>query len=583
MQLHKKIAIGVLGFAGVMTAVFANTPSSIISPTNLENIFPGISNRESPIRYIWWWNEFNGMFLWRDEEFLVTPEVVTDGTTTYNCRAKLKGVYYNNQRWNRRWPLDDETKTLLANNDSSYNNITISGWLFSFCNGMPSRNTVGQITHTNTNGGPVYKLIGWGFNPNLSNNTYSFATLPQQNAGAFLTSGSLKWYWKNAFWFIYDSAGWLGEVCGGRWYNRYSQNGGTGENRTGYAIVNRCVPEGTWGWLSGWITTPDTSSGNMLSGGGLIVSWSHISGTIITWSVLQLSGTLIFQKSWFLGLIGNITIKNDRNWDGIIVWPTIVLPWQDGYVDGASGWNNRLPKDPLITYKIGSDAWLEFTQGLWIISVPSTRSEGKILTIYRSNDGINWSKNSPNKTCTVQSDGNCTFETNHLSYFAIVNESSSSNNDNDSPKVTKDECPDGDRSASYYDDDCGTKTKAVIVLESSGKQNIDLATTLQMSGSIVYSAHIYTYRIGDNTFSIRLPIMSSREYNTLANKIHTAVLEKFARRYVGTSKQNSFVQTYEKLLAGMTLYLDHSSLNKNTRKNIFLDTVTSFVKIIKQK
>lgn len=45
---------------------------------------------------------------------------------------------------------------------------------------------------------------------------------------------------------------------------------------------------------------------------------------------------------------------------------------------------------------------------------------GTQLRLLRSQDGNTWEANYPDATCMVDSDMRCTFRTNHLTYFGLV-------------------------------------------------------------------------------------------------------------------------------------------------------------------
>jgi len=56
----------------------------------------------------------------------------------------------------------------------------------------------------------------------------------------------------------------------------------------------------------------------------------------------------------------------------------------------------------------------------------SNGTVGKVLDIYRSDDGATWTANTPDATCTLDSSLMCSFWTDHLSYFATIKETTSS-------------------------------------------------------------------------------------------------------------------------------------------------------------
>lgn len=54
--------------------------------------------------------------------------------------------------------------------------------------------------------------------------------------------------------------------------------------------------------------------------------------------------------------------------------------------------------------------------------VVSGGSSGTIVNLYRSENGTTWSANSPDTTCTLNSNAVCILRTDHLSYFTTIKE-----------------------------------------------------------------------------------------------------------------------------------------------------------------
>lgn len=51
--------------------------------------------------------------------------------------------------------------------------------------------------------------------------------------------------------------------------------------------------------------------------------------------------------------------------------------------------------------------------------IPSA-AVGNDVTIFRSEDGQHWERNSPTESCDIQANGGCSFLTNHFSYFGLI-------------------------------------------------------------------------------------------------------------------------------------------------------------------
>ena len=93
-------------------------------------------------------NDFGGGILWLPVEqitwdaveiFIPTGES-TDSKDSVYCTSKVRGFYWNSQRWdNRLWPLDDETHKWLSWNakhsshPERYRNLEFSWWWYTTC------------------------------------------------------------------------------------------------------------------------------------------------------------------------------------------------------------------------------------------------------------------------------------------------------------------------------------------------------------------------------------------------------------------------------------------------------------------
>lgn len=211
MHTIKKRIIGVLGVLGLIAVTHANGVITI--PSNMSTIIPNLANKTNSIYFNRWWNDFQWIIIWNGTQTLNTPQIVTYGSTTVSCNKKVAWVYYNNQRWARRWPLDNITHTALINTDSSYNNIQLAWWLFTNC-GWNTNAVYGQLTHilTGTLSGE-YKLAAWLIYDFGSNNYQTLWTIDS------LTLNSNQWNW-----YIYDSAWWIGQL----WSNTQWTNNQTG-------------------------------------------------------------------------------------------------------------------------------------------------------------------------------------------------------------------------------------------------------------------------------------------------------------------------------------------------------------------
>ncbi len=153
------------------------------------------------------------------------------------------------------------------------------------------------------------------------------------------------------------------------------------------------------------------------------------------------------------------------------------------------------------TVKVGAEGVsITAVGGAFQVSfITPAASIGQTLNVYRSSDGIIWQNNTPDATCTLDSGKMCTFRTDHLSYFAVASivgtpvaaAPSYSGGGGGGGSVSKDDCPSGDNSPSYYDRTCGTSTNATAsgsVVTGTGKQNVtftsDLGSIIDTNGTV---------------------------------------------------------------------------------------------------
>lgn len=71
-------------------------------------------------------NDFGGGFFWLPAENLSTPQEIRVGNQIKECSMRVRGYYYNAQRGERLWPLDETSKKELQQIDSRYANVTVS-------------------------------------------------------------------------------------------------------------------------------------------------------------------------------------------------------------------------------------------------------------------------------------------------------------------------------------------------------------------------------------------------------------------------------------------------------------------------
>lgn len=176
-------------------------------------------------------NNFGGFIyfsngLWESEEG-ESYEVWTSNTSYYECSTKVKWFYYNAERGERLWPLDDETWK------NSFEGLQTTWWIYTVCSNPWYKGALEKCEQGNDNveydqcvknARQTYNADGFGYYGSLTH-TYSWQTYNltvwvkyKKNSNGFVTidnSSSLAPTFvrlenKYPIGFIYDYNGWLG-------------------------------------------------------------------------------------------------------------------------------------------------------------------------------------------------------------------------------------------------------------------------------------------------------------------------------------------------------------------------------------
>lgn len=227
-------------------------------------------------------NDFVGIIFWQTGLTLSTPETISINgwAQAIQCTEQLRGIYYNNQRGRRVWPLDTGNLAILSGQWSGYGTMTMSNGFFTHCTAVswgyvPQNNDVyGQIDHIlGTQTG--FRMIAWV--------DYDFANNSILSWTSF--SGSLKistWWIHTGF--LFDTNGGIAEISlNVPWCQNFTSSPSTqpivipqgsnmsftcyGSNVTGYIL----------GFVYSWSTIP-FYSGQVLT--------TNNSYTRSTWSAL---------------------------------------------------------------------------------------------------------------------------------------------------------------------------------------------------------------------------------------------------------------------------------------------------------
>lgn len=169
-------------FAASFRALYAD---NLPFENNIETMFTWLNSwYYSNTHFKYGGNNFVGIIFRQSGVQLSTPETITInsgnvGMQTIRCSEKLRGIYYNNQRGRRIWPLDTGNLDTLQNSPYSqgwYTGMTMTNGFFTNCTGVPSGGYVplanevyGQIDHEidGQTGFSMYAWLAYNFTGNL--------------------------------------------------------------------------------------------------------------------------------------------------------------------------------------------------------------------------------------------------------------------------------------------------------------------------------------------------------------------------------------------------------------------------------
>ncbi|MCF7835152.1 hypothetical protein K9M48_03800 [Candidatus Gracilibacteria bacterium] len=122
-------------------------------------------------------NDFMGSFFWLNAKSLDSGEVISfsGSSPEKTCFKQVRGLYYNSQRGNRVRPLDSATRDYLSFSNPSYNNLTISGGLYTSCSG-DEYSVYGQVSyHVSGDSYNSYLVAGTKYNRGTNTISGEFA------------------------------------------------------------------------------------------------------------------------------------------------------------------------------------------------------------------------------------------------------------------------------------------------------------------------------------------------------------------------------------------------------------------------
>lgn len=210
-----KILAGISGvlFLGGSLLLWVNASQNKITVDWIKD--QTLANKFSTVHFNVWGNDFGGGFFWTEAKNLSTPQIIT---TTANwealsCTDQVRGFYYNSQRGERLWPLDEESKTDLKSIKWDYDNLTINGGFYTNCQKGSINEKKEFIPNKTDNRTYSHTAIYGRITHNYKKKQYSlYAGLLNHTANNELPSAELRCNLQRIdnqypFGYIYDKAG----------------------------------------------------------------------------------------------------------------------------------------------------------------------------------------------------------------------------------------------------------------------------------------------------------------------------------------------------------------------------------------
>lgn len=264
-KITKKSMLFVIFFL-IWIGLYSVINSWNLSFTNLKQ--DSLTAKFSQIQFTSSGNDFGGGVFWLGSQTYNTPVSIRFANSAIKkCRKKLRGIYYNDARWARLWPLDQETLDLLRQSNPNYSALTITGGLYTACEGNSSKYGIfGYIQYELAGTPPTTSYIIAGVAMDFATNTYS-ATAPKDNFQYFNNETPL--------WFIWDSVGgiWFvgGQITGTQELLEYLN--GTGTVNNAFSLGNWVGSiTSNWWFESGTTGNAEDTMWNLLIQGNAILS-----------------------------------------------------------------------------------------------------------------------------------------------------------------------------------------------------------------------------------------------------------------------------------------------------------------------
>lgn len=216
LQLWHKGLLGLFVILWTMTGLFSSIFATLLPfEDDLTTLFAGMwfsTGNHSEVHFNQWGNNFAGMIFWLTGETLSIPQNITvNGSQEIECSRHLQGLYYNNERGRRLWPMDTWSLAILSWQWSGYgyNTMTLTGGFYTNCTWIagyyPANNEIfWYIEHVRS--GITMQMVA-GVNYDFLNNG--------MEAWSAFSNTLISTWWAYSGW-IWDNYGWIAQISSGQ-------------------------------------------------------------------------------------------------------------------------------------------------------------------------------------------------------------------------------------------------------------------------------------------------------------------------------------------------------------------------------
>lgn len=196
--MKKRIGIT---FAVILCALY--TLGNVFSITlHFDDLNPtSFEERFSTVHFMAPGNNFWGSIFRLPTKSVSPTEINIGSNDSKICTKQVRGLYFNSQRGKRLRPLDADTLQLLRDQNHTYDNLTITGGLFTTCDSGNNYGIFGKIDYNR-----------WGIQTHITAGT----KLDYDNNKIIIDMANSFQYFDNKvpIWYLYDSYGGIGYIGG---------------------------------------------------------------------------------------------------------------------------------------------------------------------------------------------------------------------------------------------------------------------------------------------------------------------------------------------------------------------------------